>query len=121
MHKKKTAPFKCANWSYLRLTALHQLDEVSKEDVPVSLTETLGIVRHLEGDAQIYVYQRGESEAFKTFGKLDGDTCVKVKTGNHVLTKINNLNFTRETNKMIQDPYKPPNCKSICFFCSTVG
>lgn len=52
MHQKMKTPSKCANRSYLRLAALHQLDEVSKEDVSVSLTEAFGVVGHLEGDAE---------------------------------------------------------------------
>lgn len=38
----------CANRSYLRFTALHQLNEVSKKDVSVPLAETFYIVGHLE-------------------------------------------------------------------------
>lgn len=37
-----------ANGSYLRFTALHQLNEVIKQDVPVPLAETFCIVGHLE-------------------------------------------------------------------------
>lgn len=37
----------CAKKGYLHFTALHQLNEVRKEDVPVPLAETLGVVRHL--------------------------------------------------------------------------
>lgn len=38
----------CANRGYLHFTALHQLNEVSKQDVSVPLAETVGIVGHLE-------------------------------------------------------------------------
>lgn len=38
----------CANGNYLRFTALHQLNEVSKKDVSVPLAETFCIIGHLE-------------------------------------------------------------------------
>lgn len=34
---------------YLQLTALHQLDDVIEQHVSVPLTETINIIRHLDG------------------------------------------------------------------------
>lgn len=53
----------CAKRIYLHLTALHQLDEVGKEDVSVPLTETFRVVghleeRHTEGFLRSHLYQK---------------------------------------------------------------
>lgn len=54
----------CANTHYLHFTALHQLNEVIKKDVSVSLAETLCVIGHLQeshtkGFLKSYNYQRG--------------------------------------------------------------
>lgn len=75
-------PVQCANRSYLHFTALHQLNEVSKKDVSVPLTETICIVGHLEerqteGFLKSHNYERGR--VFDTSNKMKDDTCVKNK------------------------------------------
>lgn len=38
----------CCYDRHLHFTALHQLDQVGEQHIPVSLTEALRVIRHLE-------------------------------------------------------------------------
>lgn len=64
----------CKNRRYLHFTALHQLNEVSKEDVSVPLTETTSVVGHLQET-------RAEGQLLRRtrLNKMNEDTSVKIK------------------------------------------
>lgn len=73
--------FQCANWSYLHFTALHQLNEVSKKDISVPLTETLSIVGHLEvrcKEGFLKSHKRGRAWTVWKL-KINDETCGKIK------------------------------------------
>lgn len=76
-----------ANRSYLHLTALHQLNEVSEKDVSIPLAETFRIIRHLEER------HRDDLIIRNCPGSVKDGTCVQIRTVNDIRTKISGLNF----------------------------
>lgn len=74
------------NRSYLHFTALHQLNEVSKENVPVPLTETLRVVGHLQERRKRGFLTSQNCLRAGELSKMKDDPWVEIKSLTNILT-----------------------------------